>query len=176
MIKMRNDYIPWGHISALVIWVFVFSMAYLFFENRLEPKVAVMHDSSADGEIVISRSRDGHYYVRGEINGHPVDFMVDTGASIVTLSEDLARAINLPVGRRASFSTAAGRFVGEIVAGQDIKVGGILVKGLSVGVGMQGEVGLLGQNFLRRVEIVQSGDKMVLRLVKNDQTNIGLNE
>ena len=171
---MRN-YFLWGHITALVIWVFVFSMAYLFFEYWQEPKIAVMHDNLVDREIVISRSRDGHYYVRGEINGHHVDFMVDTGASIVSISGEVAHDINLPVGRRANFSTAAGKFTGEIVTGQDIKVGGILVKGLSVGVGIQGKVGLLGQNFLRRVEIVQSGDKMVLR-VRTDQTSISLNE
>jgi aspartyl protease family protein len=172
---MMRNYIPWGYVTALVIWVILFGIAYLFFENWLEPKIAVIQDNRAGSEVVISRSWDGHYYVRGEINGYPVDFMVDTGASMVSISYDLARAANLPTGRPASFSTAGGKFMGEIVSGQDIKIGGILAKGLSISVGMQGEMGLLGQNFLRRVEVVQSGDRMVLR-VRINQARIGLNE
>lgn len=171
---MRN-FVPWGHVTALVIWLSIFSIAYLFFDNWHEPKIAVIQDSLAGSEVVIPRSRDGHYYVRGELNGHPVDFMVDTGASIVSVSHDLARAANLPTGKPASFSTAGGEVKGEIVSGQDIKVGSILAKGLSVSVGIHGRIGLLGQNFLRRVEVIQSGDRMVLR-VRTDQPSIGLNE
>ena len=167
-----RSYIPWGHVAALVIWLGVFSVAYLFFENWQEPKIAVIQDDLAGSEVVISRSRDGHYYVRGELNGYPVDFMVDTGASMVSISYELARAAKLPSGRLASFSAAGGKFLGEIVSEQDIKVGGILVKGLSVGIGMEGKVGLLGQNFLRRVEVVQSRDKMILRVSTTDQTGI----
>ena len=166
---MRN-YIPWGHVTALVIWIALFSMAYLFFANWQEPKIAIAQNNP-EGEIVIPRSWDGHYYVRGEINGHSVDFMVDTGASIVSISYDLARAANLPAGRPAIFATAAGKVMGETVSGQDIKVGGIFAKGLSVSVGIQGKVGLLGQNFLRRVDVIQSGDKMVLR-VRADRNRI----
>ncbi|MDV6343627.1 retropepsin-like aspartic protease [Nitrosomonas sp. Is37] len=167
-----RSYIPWGHVTALVIWLTVFGIAYLFFENLQAPKIAVIQDGLADSEVMISRSWDGHYYVQGEINGYPIDFMVDTGASMVSVSYELAREANLPAGRPASFSAAGGKFLGEIVSGQDIKVGGILVKGLSVGIGMQGKVGLLGQNFLRRVEVVQSGDKMILRVSIADQTRI----
>lgn len=160
---MRN-YIPWGHITALVIWVVIFSIAYLFFANQQAPKIAIAQESLNESEIVIPRSWDGHYYVRGEINGYPVDFMVDTGASVVSISYELARAANLPAGRPAMFSTAAGKVMGEIVSAQDIKVAGFLAKGLSVSVGIHGKVGLLGQNFLRRVDVIQSGDKMILRI------------
>ncbi|MGH8684378.1 MAG: retroviral-like aspartic protease family protein, partial [Nitrosospira sp.] len=70
----------------------------------------------------------------------------------------------LPGGMPASFSTANGTVMGEIVSGQTIEAGGIVVKGLSVGVGMAGDMALLGQNFLRRVDVLQSDDKMVLRV------------
>ncbi|AKH38996.1 MULTISPECIES: retropepsin-like aspartic protease family protein [Nitrosomonas] len=167
-----RSYIPWGYVTALIIWLIVFSAAYLFFENWQKPKIAIIPDSLVGNEVVIPRSWDGHYYVRGELNGYPVDFMVDTGASIVSISYELARAAKLPNGRLASFSSASGKFLGEIVSEQDIKVGGILVKGLSVGIGMEGKVGLLGQNFLRRVEVIQSRDKMILRVSTTGQIAI----
>jgi len=156
--------IPWGHISVLVVWIIVFSVVYLYFNERQVPKVAEVKGNLTRGEIVIPRSLDGHYYVRGAINGYPIDFMVDTGASIVSISNKISQAANLPSGAPANFSTAGGVVRGEIVSGQTIEAGGIAVNGLSVSVGIQGEIALLGQNFLRRVDVIQSNDRMILRV------------
>jgi aspartyl protease family protein len=151
-------------ISVLIIWIAVFSAFFLYFEARQGPTIAVATKGMARGEVVIPRSPDGHYYVRGAINGYPVDFMVDTGASIVSVSKDFARMANLPNGAPANFSTAGGVVTGEIISGQKVEAGGIAVNGLSVSVGMHGRMALLGQNFLRRIDVIQSNDKMILRV------------
>ena len=156
--------LPWGHITALAIWITISGATYLYFDARQKPTIAIASAKLASGEVVIPRSRDGHYYVRGTINGHPVDFMVDTGASTVSVSRDIARNVDFPRGMPANFLTANGAVMGEIVSRQTIEAGGIVVEGLSVGVGIQGDIALLGQNFLRRVDVLQSGDKMVLRI------------
>ncbi|KIO48636.1 aspartyl protease [Nitrosospira sp. NpAV] len=137
---------------------------YLYFDARQQPTIAVASPELAAGEVVIPRSRDGHYYVRGAINGHAVNFMVDTGASMVSINRDIALRSGLAGGIPANFSTPNGTVMGEIVAGQTIEAGGIVVEGLSVGIGIQGNIALLGQNFLRRVDVLQSNDKMVLRV------------
>ncbi|MEP7371680.1 MAG: retropepsin-like aspartic protease [Nitrosospira sp.] len=155
---------PWGHFTALAIWIVISGVAYLYFDARQKPTIAVASAKLASGEVVIPRSRDGHYYVRGAINGHPVDFMVDTGASTVSISHEIARNVHLPKGTPANFVTANGAVMGEIVSGQTIEAGGIVMEGLSVGVGIQGDTALLGQNFLRRIDVLQSDDKMVLRV------------
>jgi aspartyl protease family protein len=93
-----------------------------------------------------------------------VDFMVDTGATTVSISRTVARKANLPAGIPASFSTAGGTVAGEIVPGQTVEAGGIVVEGLSLGVGIDGDIGLLGQNFLRYVDVLQLEDKMILRV------------
>ena len=155
---------PWSHIVALAIWITISVAIYLYFDGRQKQTIAVAGAELASGEVVIPRSRDGHYYVKGAINGHPVDFMVDTGASTVSISRDIALNAHLPRGMPATFLTANGSVMGEIVSGQSIEAGGILVEGLSVGIGVQGNIALLGQNFLRKVDVLQSGDKMLLQV------------
>ncbi len=160
---MDNRFL-WGFMAALVIWVSIFAVVYFFFASAQAPIVAMVNTDSVEKEIVIPRSKDGHYYVRGKINGYPVDFMVDTGASIVSISYDLARSIHLPRGVPANFSTAGGNMIGEIVSAIDIEVGNIRLSELTVSVGIQGNIALLGQNFLRRIDVIQSDDKMILRI------------
>jgi hypothetical protein len=50
----------------------------------VSPKVARAVAAGGTGVVVIDRSHDQHFYVAGSINGHPVTFMVDTGASVVS--------------------------------------------------------------------------------------------
>jgi aspartyl protease family protein len=156
--------VTWNLISVLLIWIAIFGAFFLYFDTRQGPTIAIAKEGVAQGEVVIPRSSDGHYYVRGSINGYPIDFMVDTGASIVSVSKEFSRVANLPSGAPANFSTAGGVVTGEIISGQIVEAGGIAVNGLSVSVGMHGRMALLGQNFLRRIDVIQSNDEMILRV------------
>lgn len=159
---------PWGHITALVLWLILFGAMYWFLDAKMQPQVATVTSlDMARGEIVIQRSRDGHYYVGGSINGRPLTFMVDTGASTVVVSADLAAKISLTRGAPTPFKTAGGMVWGEMVPDQTIEAGGLQLKGLRVGVVGQmdkRDYALLGQNFLRHIDVIQSGDQMILRV------------
>ena len=159
-----NSRTSWRAITVLFIWIAIFSVVYIFFDKQQQPKVATGKGGGMFSKIVIPRSLDGHYYVRGSVNGYPVDFMVDTGASVVSISRSLAKKANLPKGVSANFSTAGGVVMGEVVSDQTVEAGGIIVNGISISVGIQGNVSLLGQNFLRRVDVLQSNDTMTLQL------------
>lgn len=162
---MATRRFPGGHLAALAIWLAIFAGVYAFMDARLKPTVATASTADlARGEIVIQRSRDGHYYLRGSINGAATVFMVDTGASLVSVGVKLARDAGLPRGAPGQFATAGGEVQGEIVTGQSVEAGGIRIAPLSIAVGFAGDVALLGQNFLRRVDVLQSDDRMVLRL------------
>ncbi len=168
---MSTGRFPWGHITALIVWLIFFGAMYLFLDAKMQPQIATVTSlDMARGEVVIQRSRDGHYYVGGAINGQPLTFMVDTGASTVVVSADLAVKIGLPRGVPTQFNTAGGMVWGETVSDQAVVAGGIQLKGLSVGVVMQKmdqrDSALLGQNFLRYIDVIQSGDQMVLRVKK----------
>lgn len=149
------------HYIAALVWIVLFGIAYVVIDAQLQPKVATAENG---GEIVIPRSRDGHFYVAGQINGQPVTFLVDTGASTVSIKSDLARRLGLPRGRPVAVGTAGGIAQGEEIAGQTVMLGGIAVRDVRIVVlaGMPGEA-LLGQNVLRHLEVVQTAERMVLR-------------
>ena len=96
-------------------WLLLAGLAYAIFDAVVSPNVASAVAVDGSGEVLIDRSYDQHFYVAGAINGHPVTFMVDTGASVVSVSADLARKIGLPAGAPAVFETFGGRIAGRMV-------------------------------------------------------------
>lgn len=153
----------WGPLAILVFWLLVMGLLYAAMSHMLKPPALQV---SATGELQIPRARDGHFYARGEIQGQPVTFLVDTGASLVVVSQEFARAAGMAQGEPTTFRTANGELQGRIVSGVTVSVGPARVAGTRVGVGLVGPdpaVALLGQSFLSKFEIVLSGDNMVLR-------------
>ncbi|MDX1376491.1 MAG: retropepsin-like aspartic protease [Burkholderiales bacterium] len=153
------------YVYLSAVW-FGLIAAGFFIADRLtrEPPVTRSLEQGAR-EIAIPVSRDGHYYLDGAINGVPLKFMIDTGATYVSVGADFARTAGLPKGVPGYFGTANGMVEGEIVRNQDVRADAFRVSGLSVAVTpAMDEVGLLGQNFLRRFEISQSDGTLRLRL------------
>lgn len=154
-----------GYVFWSAVW-FGLIAAGFFVADRLTTQTPVARAlTEGRQEIAIPVSRDGHYYLDGAINGVPLRFMIDTGATYVSVDEDFARAARLPKGTPGYFSTANGAVEGEIVKNQEVRADAFRVTGLSVAITpSQGEVGLLGQNFLRRFEVSQAAGVMHLRL------------
>ena len=153
----------WGTLGILAFWLVVMAGLYLVMEQVRQPRAAVQ---AADGALVIPRGSDGHFRVSGSVNGQPVQFMVDTGASLVVVTDALARRAGLEGGQVTQFRTANGVRQGRVVKAQAVAVGSFVMTGLSVGVGYSGddaEDALLGQNFLQHFEVQLLRDRMVLR-------------
>lgn len=148
---------PWRSARYALIWLSFGALMFLAFNTIVSPKVARPVVTDASGTVVIERSHDQHFYVEGAINDHPVTFLVDTGASLVSVSDDVACEIGLAPGAPALFDTAGGR-----VPEASVRVGGIRVDGIRVGVG-QSERALLGENFLNKIDLNQEADRMILR-------------
>lgn len=151
------------HLAFLVGWLVLMGALYLAFERFLAPPQAVV---TASGELRIPRARDGHFYIAGTVNGQPVEFLVDTGASTVVVSEELARKAGLSGGTPTVFQTANGAIQGRTVPGVAVTAGPLSVSSVRVGVGLVGGKsgqGLLGQNFLARFNVSITQNEMVLR-------------
>jgi aspartyl protease family protein len=137
-----------------------------FAADRLTRTPTVVH--SVPGQVIeIPVARDGHYYLDGSVNGVPLRFMIDTGATYVSVSSRFAASARLPEGVKGYFSTANGTVEGRIVKDQVVEAEGFKVSGLSVAVTPLGSrQGLLGQNFLKRFEISQSEGVMRLSIAR----------
>jgi aspartyl protease family protein len=152
----------WGSFGTTVFWLLVLGALYLGAQRYLQPKPVKI---SASGELIIPRARDGHFYAAGTVNGRPVNFLVDTGASLVTVSQRFALGAGLAAGTPMTFKTANGDIPGSLVSDVPITVGPMEVSGIRVGVGLVGhadDAALLGQNFLSKFEVTLSQDQMTV--------------
>ena len=123
---------------------------------------------TANGEVVLQRNRDGHYVADGEINGHKVTFMVDTGATSVALSSRLARVIDVKRGAAIQVDTANGLALGYQTRLNTVRLGDIVVHEVSAvfSDGMMDDTVLLGMSFLKHVEFTQRANQLTLRAVR----------
>lgn len=152
-------------------WLLMFGAMFLFFtqyDSRQKTKYLAYANSA--GELVIPRGEDGHYHVQGEINHVPVDFLVDTGATSVTISEALAAQAGLSGGTPITSQTANGALRGRLLHGVPIQVGHLVLNNTTVGVGLtlsNPKEALLGQSFLNHFDIEMRNNQMVLRAQKS---------
>lgn len=112
----------------------------------------------------LAKSQDGHHYIDGFLNGKQIRFLIDTGASYVSIGGNLAAQMGLLAGKPTKFETANGSVIGQLFENQLIKVSGLARPPLTVGVMPNSpNTALLGQNFLRHVELLQVDNKLILR-------------
>lgn len=122
---------------------------------------------SAGGQTVLPRMGDGHYYAEVRVNGATSRFLVDTGASVIALTADDARAAGIewdesdvrPIG-----SGASGPVYGVPAVLDEVVLDGHEARGVAAVVVPEGlEISLLGQSFLSQIdEISVRDDQMVL--------------
>lgn len=135
---------------------------------RLGSAVRSEYEKSARREIRIVKDRRGGYFVNGLINGQPVTFLVDTGATSIAMSENQAAKLGLQHrvdGRPVGVGTASGPVGGHEITLRSISVAGIRMNGVRAVVidGNSPRYVLLGMNVLSRFDIDQRENLLVLR-------------
>jgi aspartyl protease family protein len=121
-------------------------------------------DPSGAAMVVLEQDRSGHYEAEGTINGRPVTFLVDTGATDVSLPESAARALGLEFGPRVKVMTAAGPADAWVTRLEEVTVGGISRKNVRATI-TTGEFNgiLLGMSFLKHYSLQQQDGRLVIR-------------
>ena len=149
----------WLLVVGLVFWFF-----YGITEREANPNPRP--EATPAGEIVLQRNRAGHFVASGEINGERVTFLLDTGATQVAVPTALAKKLKLVLGPPVQLQTAAGPARGYMTRLESVRLASIELIGVSaiVAEGLGPDLVLLGMNFLRRLEIDQRGDQLVLRM------------
>ncbi len=135
---------------------------------RLDGRVTARERDAPFSEVQVSRNTRGMYTTVGSINGLPVSFMVDTGATLVALNSAQARRLGIDyrvAGLPSSVTTASGVESAWSVNLDRVKVGELELRNVAAVVleGAQPETALLGMSYLGRLEIINSGQLMTLR-------------
>ena len=123
---------------------------------------------TGEREMVISESPGGSYMVYGKVNGTPVPFLIDTGASDIVLSPGDARRIGIDVDGldfAHVYETANGQGRGAPYRVASLQVGDIVLHDVAVSINQAPmQSSLLGAAFLRKLKSFGFGDhQMVLR-------------
>lgn len=121
----------------------------------------------AGRQIVLSAGSGGHFMATGSINGQTTQFLVDTGATTVSISQVEAERMNLRYrdGRRVMTQTANGAVPANLVQLASVRIGDVEVRHIEAIVipGDMSQV-LLGNSFLSRFQMKRDNDVMVLKL------------
>ncbi len=122
--------------------------------------------SSGAQSVTLTVDSQGHFMTTGTINGVGVRMLVDTGASLISMSSTEAKrlGINYLAGEKASASTANGVVPTYRVKLDEVRVGDVMLNNVD-GMVLAGDnlpIVLLGMSFLNRMEMKRDGEKMVL--------------
>ena len=154
--------LPLGDTVRMVLgWLLIFAVILLGYSYRRELGLAaqrVTGDLMGErGQVVgetlrIPMAEDGHFWIRGTVNGTSVRFLVDSGATTTALSARTATAAGVRVDEASlpvSIQTANGTVRAQRAQVETLKLGPIMAREMAVVVSPSfGEVNVLGMNFL----------------------------
>jgi len=160
-----------GTTMQALAWIVFMGLLVAYFSDLLQDRHnpnRSLDTRMAEGgvrEVVLQRNRAGHYVTSGEINGQPVVFMLDTGATGVAIPDHIARQLGIPRGRPVQTQTANGITTSYAARLESVSVGGIELNNVAAGItpGLRTDEVLLGMSFLRYIEFSQRGDTLTLR-------------
>jgi aspartyl protease family protein len=122
-------------------------------------------ENASGSRVVLSAGSGGHFVTLGQINGNAVQFIIDTGATAVSLSVAQAErlGLNYQRGQPVQMGTANGVVPAWRLKLASIRLGDVVVYDVDsvVSAGAMPYV-LLGNSFLSRFQMTRSNDQMVL--------------
>lgn len=149
-------------LRYILIWAAIFMAAYglfLFRDDlssvfaRARADLSGQPELSVSGsEVIIRRDADGHFWVNASVNGVATRFLIDSGATTTSVSDEFAQRAKLYVDTRGFpvlVDTANGEAIMRRGMINRLAVGSIIVNDHNVLIGDGiGDVGVLGMNFL----------------------------
>lgn len=151
-------------------WLLALGLLTLYFNHwqtkRVNPN-AMPHSVTAAGarEVVLQRNHQHHYVATGMINGHRVTFLVDTGATHVSVPKKLANRLQLQEGAPQLYNTANGVVETRATVIDELVLGAITLRDVraSINPGMHQDEILLGMSALKNVEFTHRDGQLTLK-------------
>jgi aspartyl protease family protein len=164
--------------SQMGIWMFVVAWvmglgllgAYFsgMLDERYNPNQEPLSMRTESGiSVQLKQNRMGHYVTSGEINGQEVTFLLDTGATNVSIGAALGDALGLQPGKRYTALTANGTVQVAQTTIRELKIGDITLYNVDANLnpGMRSDKILLGMSALKQLEWTQRGEVLTLKTI-----------
>ena len=145
-------------VTLALAWIAIFAGGFVLFTFRDDfGWVAQRLRAEATGapvergaEIRIPMAIDGHFWIEGRINGEPVKFLVDSGATMTTIGTPTARRTSVSVSSTPDQVVRTGNGIIKVSSGRarSLRVGSIERQNFGMHVAGEDELNVLGMNFL----------------------------
>lgn len=149
-------------LTMALAWVAIFAGGFVLFTFRDDlGYVAQRLRAEATGEPVrqgqeirIPMALDGHFWVDGLVNGKRVKFLVDSGASVTTIGRETAAEVGVQVSPTRDQIVRTGNGFIRVATGsaETLEVGNIERQNIAVHVADEGDLNVLGMNFLSSLQ------------------------
>lgn len=160
-----------GKYFGWIAWVIAIGLLVFLFQEILEKQQnpnsspdSYLLDSGLN-EVHLKRNKQGHYLTVGKINQQSVIFLLDTGATDVSIPEHIAEKLNLPRYNSYQVSTANGNTQVYRSKINELNIGDISLYNVEANINpsFNSDEILLGMSALKQLELHQSGKTLILR-------------
>lgn len=157
-------------LKVVTVWLLVGVAVFLAVQTWMAEQQRTRFELSGE-RLTLRRAADGHYHWPARVNGHAVDFLVDTGATRSALPAGLARALALPVEGAVRSQTAGGTVQGEVVRADLELQGGVRIDRLRIVALPALGAPLLGMDVLGKLHWRQADGELIVDLGRGAAAN-----
>ncbi len=160
-----------GKLFVWFAWIIAIALLMFVFEDVLnqqynpnsQPEMSL--NSSGKAEVALKQNRQGHYVTKGSINESPVTFLLDTGATQVSIPAHIADQLQLESYGSYPVQTANGRVTVYKTKIDQLSIGNIFLYNVAAHINpaMKNDEILLGMSALKQLDFQQTGKKLILR-------------
>lgn len=158
-----EQYQKTGRSMFIIAWVVLFILLFLFFRyyNGKEQGSYQINQ----GVVTITPDQDGHYFIDGHINGQPIKFLVDTGASLVAIPQPLASRLGLEGRYPVTLKTANGEVTGSLTRLKQLSFADFNLQNIKAVIipNSPDETVLLGMNVLAKFNLSQENKQLIIK-------------
>ncbi len=144
--------------TMLLAWVAIFGGGFVlitfrddlgFVLQRLKSEATGAPIEQA-GQLRIPQAVDGHFYIEAKLNGRPVRFLVDSGATMTTIGRGTAARIGVSVSDRRHQMVRTGNGIVRVATGRatNFDIGAIQRRNVGLHIADSNEFNVLGMNYL----------------------------
>ncbi|MEI6893473.1 MAG: TIGR02281 family clan AA aspartic protease [Colwellia sp.] len=166
--KIAKTFVWLAWIIGLALLMFVFQDV---LDEQYNPNTLpdIRLTASGQAEVVLAQNRQGHYVARGTINEMPVTFLLDTGATQVSVPAHIAEQLGLIVQGNYQVQTANGQVTVYKTELEQLSLGNIFLYNVAAHINpaMKTDEILLGMSALKQVDFYQTGKQLILRERQN---------